>query len=259
MHDHELDLIGALVEGRLADESEARALIASSPELQAEYETQRTAYEALSSAGPEHLTESESAALRRDLWTVLRAEAKPKRAPWLYRLLPITAGVFVIVVVGLALAGDENETAASREIVGGDTASVTTTAAALAEATAGAAAPTTISGATDGAETTAELDSDLFTAAAKALRTGTEPTSLEAPTEDEDRIVLDDCLAEADLEGYTIVESFDSELLDQSNDPTPPGEGLERYVAAIPGGSELDTAPITFVDTETCEVVFVDG
>lgn len=67
MREHEIDLIAALVEGRLEDETEARALITSSPEMRQEYQAQKLAYEALAGAGMVRMTESERSALHRDI------------------------------------------------------------------------------------------------------------------------------------------------------------------------------------------------
>jgi hypothetical protein len=101
MRDHERELIAALVEGRLDDESEARALVASSPELHEEYEAQLLAYRALTGAGSVSLSEAERAELHRDVWTALRHRSEaPARGAWYLRAAAVAAGLFV--VVGLA-------------------------------------------------------------------------------------------------------------------------------------------------------------
>src|ERR687892_348665 len=99
MRDQDLELIAALVEGRLDDETEARALIASSAEAREEYEAQKRAYESLAAMGTAHLTETERATLHRDLWTELRGGDTPERTktPWYVRWSPVAAGLFVVV------------------------------------------------------------------------------------------------------------------------------------------------------------------
>ncbi|HSM45432.1 MAG TPA: hypothetical protein VK969_10490, partial [Acidimicrobiia bacterium] len=72
MRDDQIELIAALVEGRLEDESEARALIDSAPEFREEYEGQKTAYEMLTRVGTASLSDGERSALHRDVWTSLR-------------------------------------------------------------------------------------------------------------------------------------------------------------------------------------------
>ena len=86
MRSHEQELISALVEGRLEDEAEALALIASSPALRSEYEAQKLAYEALTAIPQAQLTDHERAALHRDVWTELQARptSLAVRTPWYF-------------------------------------------------------------------------------------------------------------------------------------------------------------------------------
>jgi hypothetical protein len=95
MRERDLDLIVALVEGRLEDEEEARALIESSSKHRLEYEAQKTAYQALSSAGTASLSETERAGIRRDVWSDLRSRPTPvvPANPWYYRWVSVAAGV----------------------------------------------------------------------------------------------------------------------------------------------------------------------
>lgn len=253
MRDRDIDLIGALVEGRLEDESEARALIASSPELQAEYESQKMAREALASVGTAQMREDEKAALHRDLWTELTERPRPSRAPWYYRWVPITAGLFV-VVVGIAIVGnqggDSNEERAAAEL-----ASVTT--AGSADAIAGATA-TTMAAATDADGGSAEAAplADLE-AVAKRLRLDavTSTTAALAQEMGEDPA---DCLAQAGLVGYYVVRTVDPEFIAEATGAEVGEVGARSLIAAIPAGADLKTAPITFVDSQTCTVVEVD-
>ncbi len=112
MRDHELELIAALAEGRLEDESEARALIASSAEHLAEYEAQKLAFETLRSTPPAAMTDIERAALHRDVWTELRSPVPVGASgnPWYYRWMPVAAGMFVVVgLVAVINQGGQDE------------------------------------------------------------------------------------------------------------------------------------------------------
>lgn len=100
MREHELDLIAALAEGRLEDESDARALLESSEEARRELAAQLSAIEALRSVGRPELTDAEKASLRRDIWTELRSEAAPASRPWYLRLSYGMAALFVLVALG---------------------------------------------------------------------------------------------------------------------------------------------------------------
>lgn len=259
MRDHEIELISALVEGRLEDETEARALLDSSPGLQAEYEAQSLAYEALTSAGPAKLGEDEKTALHRDVWTALRSEqtSSPSRAPWLFRWVPVVGvGIFVVGIGTLTLLnqGTSGDTAA---LFDGETdvttiASTNTTEAAMAEANDGdEATDLTLAGAT--AEAPA-IES--FSAAARALRHPDADTTEELATENAAKSKQDACLETAGLAGSKIVFSVDQAVFIDSST----GEELEgSFIAAIPAGADLETAPISFVDLDTCEIAYVDG
>jgi len=73
MRKNEIELIAALAEGRLEDETAARALVDSSAAHRAEYEAHKTALEALIAIPSAQLSEHESAALHRDVWTELQS------------------------------------------------------------------------------------------------------------------------------------------------------------------------------------------
>lgn len=254
MRDHEIDLISALVEGRLEDESEARALIASSPELQTEYESQKMAREALASIGTTHMREDEKAALHRDLWTALTEQPKPSRAPWYYRWVPVTAGLF-IVAVGIAILGNQggeaNEERATAELA-------TVTTAGSADAVAGASATTmAAASAADGGSAEAAPQADLE-AVAKRLRLDAVTSTSAGPTQESEETQAE-CLVEAGLEDYYVVRTVDPKFIAEAMG-TDVGEVDTRLlIAAIPNGADLKTAPITFVDSQTCTVVEVDN
>ncbi len=106
MHDHDLDLIAALAEGSLDDETAARARVEACPECRDEYRGQRAVIEYLASAPEVTMTELERAGLHRDLWTELRSEpAASKHSPWWYRWSYVAAGLFVVVGLAGVLGG----------------------------------------------------------------------------------------------------------------------------------------------------------
>lgn len=258
MREHEIELISALVEGRLEDESEVRALIASSPEMQTEYESQKIAHEALASAGTTHMREDERAELHRDLWTALRAEPRPSRAPWYYRWVPITAGLLIIFVVGIMITDGQSETATFEAADAGGATSPTSTVSArglvqeepTGTTMAAAAAATT----TAGGE---ELDNTEFAAVAESLREDSVSPALEEPTE-ESADGEQGCLERAGLESYTVVRTVDPAFVAKATGSDITDVAPQLLIAAIPEGSDLKTAPITFVDADTCQVVQVE-
>ena len=99
MGKNEIELIAALAEGRLEDESEARALIASSEKYRVEYEAQKTALDALGEVATTRMTDVEKAALHRDVWTALSAEPVQgkKAAPWYFRWSYAAGALFLLV------------------------------------------------------------------------------------------------------------------------------------------------------------------
>lgn len=265
MRDHELELIAALVEGRLEDETEARALIASSPELMAEYEAQRAAYDAMREAGTAALSESERSALRRDVWTELRSGARvaPSTTPWYYRWAPAAAGVLLVVGLVAVLAqgggGDSGE-----QVVAADEAAEPTTSTAAASQFAESgdddSAPsdgaeesaTTSQGKADsGADTAASEAITVYQQEAERLRQGVFGERLRAY--DSERSTVEACVEQSGLDDHQILATLSapSEATDTSGD-----EG--RLAVALPQGAELATAPLFFVDLDTCEVVYTD-
>lgn len=64
------------------------------------------------------------------------------------------------------------------------------------------------------------------------------------------------CLDDAGLEDYLVLTTLDeSQFFDSAA-----GDGdTMRLIAAIPPDADLETAPITFLDLDTCEPVYVDG
>lgn len=259
MREHELELIAALVEGRLEDESEARALIDSSPELREEYEAQKLAYEAMQDAGTVSLQEAERAALRRDIWTELRsgsAGLAPK-APWYYRWVPVTAG-FLLVVGLVAVLGQGGEDAGEETVDLAADMAETTTAEAMDESEGEAASD-------DGqqAETTGDDDSaagagilsedalDVYQREADLLRQGVYGEHLRSYDSADETI--ETCVEESGLDGHRILATL-SAPMEETDTP----EGENRLAVVYPEGTQLEAAPISFVDLDACEVVYTD-
>jgi hypothetical protein len=283
MRDHEIELIAALVEGRLDDESEARALIASSAEYREEYEAQRLAYEALRDAGTVALGESERAALRRDLWTELRSEATPKsRSPWYYRWVPVTAGLFVVVglvaVLGQVGGGDD----ASEETMSlADAPLEATTSTAEASAASdedfgesepapasGAATATTAvaeegadSAAGDGSGETAELYAD----EAAMVRRGDFAGGELEPVEDSETLSgqVSQCLDTLGIGEYRVVATLPTQTRETTattiggtTTSVAPTE-IESLFVAIPDIADTASVPVAFVDIDDCDLVYL--
>lgn len=271
MRERDLDLIAALVEGRLEDETEARALIANSVEHQTEYEAQKLAFETLSSLGPAKLNENERAALHRDLWTELRAEGQTTpsrtRTPWYYRWAPVAAGMFV--VVGLVAVINQGGS-------GGDAALEAGSATTNAAASDGADSPdsggeTAESPTEDGTSTITDLlsgdfsralsdaDVQFYDAEADKVRDG-ELEGVDSQSFDEEAPQsgrLEACLDTAGLEGFRVVEaSSPSEDEDDSSVEAP--EDAPVYITAIPEDTDVSEYPVVFVDAFSCEVIYVD-
>lgn len=263
----DMELIGGLVEGTLPDESEARALIARSAEARKEYESQRRAYLALTAAEPASLSETERAALHRDLWSALRAEpdSPPRAVRWYYRLAPVAA-VLVLLVGGLAVLNrgmQQATTADSFFDLAGGAAADTTVAGATAETfeSAGddAAAPSAES---DGSSTAGVeealprmIPSEFFASIAESVRSGELTTTTGAFQSDGGEAVLADsldCLRRAG-EDYQIVGQASNLEMKGTR------EVAMAYIVAVPAGEDIgpDTV-VTFVSLDTCEVAHVE-
>lgn len=253
MRDHEIELIAAFAEGRLQDESEARALIESSEEARAEYVAQQRAIDALRSAGPVEMTEHERAALHRDVWTALRAEAGDtgrERSPWYLRWSYVAAGLFV--VVGLVSVLSQGGMDDSGDL-GGDSTEMASdgVASTLAESDSSdtdRAGDDSAEGSTAGDTDSITEESDALQAA-PAIDTGQLEefaARLREGEIDEDALSStgEGCLDRAGLEEHRLVAELDLE---------------SRYLVAVPGEASIDAeTTVTFVDGDTCEVVFID-
>lgn len=238
MRDYERELIAALADGSLEDETEARALLESSAEARAEYELQLDALRALSSAGMVVMSESERTVLHRDLWGRLRAEQAKPAVAGIYRWSLAAAALFVVVGLAAVLGGGLLNQAGS-----GEDRALEATAADEAD-TSVAAAETADALAEDG--TAPMSPEEYFAGEAARLRQG--EAFYRAADDDPEE---GDCLAAAGL--------FDHEVIAVvGEDDAAPVSG--SYLAAVARGEELGAdTPIHFVDKDVCEEVYTDG
>lgn len=244
MHRHDLDAIAALADGTLEDEAAARALIETCQECRAEYESQRAVLDALSSVEAAVMTETEKAALHRDLWTALRSGQAPQPSKsWWYRLPYAAAGLFV--VIGVAAVISQTVSSDGTETPTGVTARVDTGFADTEAADERQAEPAGgAEGATTFAAAAAPEDTFDFSAIADQVRTKTGALLYSNGAEDETTAVSDemnDCVLQAGLDDQQIAEIIDPFLL------------------TVPADADIgpDT-PITFVQADTCTVVHVE-
>lgn len=268
MRDHELELIAALVEGRLEDETEARALVASGVEFQEEYQAQRTAYEALSSVGTAALTESERAALHRDVWTELRAPyaaTSTPRTPWYYRWLSVAAGLFVVVglfaVINQGGSSDSVEEAAAPTAA--DAATDLTQAASGDDDAGGEVAEELADGtdlqAQDFAGAISDSEEEFYAAEAAKIRSGETTQPLVRSEGSEVANETQSCLDDAGLSGYTALAVRATPLETEETDNTVPmPTDTNPYIVATPEGDDPASAPLAFVDVVGCEVLYLD-
>jgi len=288
MRDHELELIAGLVEGRLDDEAEARALMASSPQHAEEYEAQKLAYDALRESGSVALNESERAELHREVWTALRTQPAAKaKSPWWYRWTPVAAGLLVVAgsvaVLNQNLGGQDSlETFAeigSSLDSGGGTESATTTAAATQGETrdgddssdggADGATDTTAAMAEEQPEADFSAPDDVYSSTAADVRQGNyeEAGALTYGASDPVDPGLEACVTEAmeaaGLEGYelhAILEGLDEETDENGAEGTSTtlSEATAELAVATPDPADLSAAPLAFVDLADCVVVYLD-
>lgn len=284
MRDQDLELIAALVEGRLDDETEARALVESAPEFRSEYEAQKVAFEALAPVATARLSQTEKAALHRDIWTELRSDQSAQRkttSPWYFRWAPVAAGMFVVVgLVAVINQGGSFDAGEDASVVAAQD-SVTSTAADATEAD-GSDQDSSVGNGTDAAqggsaaeeapqnEAIDEMAADFaraltateqqfFTEEAAKIRSG-DLTGAELSTFDEESPSndLQTCVETAGLSGYDVVGVSISPFVTGEGAESLPDD-LSPFIAAIPEGATLEEAPIAFVDLLGCELVHVDG
>lgn len=264
MRDNELELIAALVEGRLEDETEARALIASSPEFREEYESQKLAYEALQGAASVELTESERSALHRDVWTALRREKTVAgSSPWYYRWIPVTAAALLVLVGLVAVLGQVggqdsafDEIAADLADGGGENTAETTDSDSAGADEAGDDGAETFEESTESTAAASESLPDdparYYAQEAERVREGEFTGRMQTYDTESDRDVSG-CLERADLAEYLAVA-----ILTPPDQVSQESVGEPLVVVAVPEGSELSDAIVAFVDLSSCQVVYLD-
>lgn len=276
MREHEIQLIADLVAGRLQDEAEARAMLASSSELRAEYESQLAVFEALKAVGPASLTGAERAALHRDVWTELReAPATSRRTPWLYRLAaPVVGGMFIVVGLVAVLnqgSGADSIKEGLSDLTNADSAggAVTTTAASATLDTAsgesagdGSASPSALLPSEPTAEDLARALSptvESFYAAEAEKARSVETDETYGQFLDGSLIAsFRECTEEAGLVEFSMIAARSETPGQEPEDGVAIPPGAVPYFAAIPSGSDVRAAPIVFLDLDTCDLVYID-
>lgn len=123
-HEHDLDLIAALVEGRSDDPAWAEGLIASCPICAEAFAAHRTVLAAIAAEPDAALDDLERRRLRTSIWedmaSATRSSGPIRPTPWWYRVAPVAAALVVVVGVGVGLSngligGDEASDASLRE------------------------------------------------------------------------------------------------------------------------------------------------
>ena len=262
MRDNELELIAALAEGSLEDETLARALIESSEEHRTAYEAQKLAIDALRGADTVLMDDTERAMLRGDLWAALRAgqPAQGTASPWYYRWAPVAAGLLVVVglIAVINRGGEDDATRGFLEAA----AETTTTAAgdtAMDGAAGGEAGPETAGDqdqAPSGRDSAAPYDLAYLVDTAQRLRDGDFAASQLESFDESSQADMQSCVDDA-LEGYQVLGVIDEPALAGGNTDTVP-EDAAPLIAAVPEGAKLSTAPVAFVALSSCELVYLD-
>ena len=247
MHEHDPDLIAALADGSLDDETEARALIESCDRCLSEYQDQVEVLALLVATPTARMNDLERAALHRDIWTELRrSPSRTGITPWWVRWSYVAAGLFVTVGLVSVLNGQFLS-------IGGDSAgeAFSEIGSGLDDTGAGGEqAPLTAADVDEGAEsatTTAAAEeaalpypfADLADEA-RANRDLAEDRSSQFSTEAGE---VEECLELSGLADQVLVEELD---LDR------------RYLVMMPEGETGDLT-VTFVALDDCEIVYVDG
>lgn len=248
MHKHDLDLIAEYAAGTLEDESAARALVESCDRCAQEYLAQGSALAALSAIGPAQMTEHERSRLHRDLWTELRSPVAtapaPRANPW-WQSWAFGSAAFILVAVSLV--------GVMENFGGGDAAETfNETAAELDSGADGSGESRSDEDLAGGEEPGEEsLAPDVTTAAAEQFE-GTPYLLIarevrQGTTDDADALTYDekqaDCLAQSQLVDHELVEGL---------------ETVTELLVAVPSGADLETAPVAFIDPETCTVVHIE-
>ena len=254
MREYDLDLIAALVEGRLEDESEARALIDSSPKHRAEFEAQKLAYDTLNAVGTAKLHDHERAALHRDVWTELQARptAAAKKEPWYMRFSYAAAGVLVIAgVAGVITQGGDDQLVETSSEVAEPMGSATDEGTQSGDS---AESDDALEGLDAGAATNDGADGEFIPPAATFFTSKADETREEGATSDSAEELAERhaaCIADAGLSDYETIGELE---IDGG-----PADLSGIYLVAKPIEVEVDAnTPIAFVDLTTCELAYLD-
>jgi len=244
MHEHDLDLIAALADGSLADETEARALVDSCDFCHTEYLEQTDVLALIAAAPSARMTDLEKAALHRDLWTELRREpATAQSTPWWQRWSYVAAGLFVAVgLVGvLNLAQDTGGEASDTTIAAEATADLQ--APSNEEGVPFVAGEDSAEGGAESATTTAAAQEALappFGELADEARAQRDNGTMSTLGSDED---ADECLTRLGLDEHEVIDEIE---LDQT------------YLVVMPVDAQAEQV-VTFVTIADCAIVHVDG
>lgn len=247
MHEHDLDLIAALADGSLRDETEARALVESCPECRAEYQGQVAVLYLLTSTPGAEMTELEKAALHRDVWTELRdAPSRAASTPWWQRWSYVAAGLFVTVgLVGVLSSQIQLGGGEAGDTVADSASALDADPARDEEVPFRSEESATEGGAESAATTTAAAEGTLplpFEALADEARAKRETADQSFGTMS-GRDEVESCLDRAGLSEHIVVDEIE---LDQ------------RYLLLMPEDPQADPT-VTFIAVDGCEIVFVDG
>lgn len=234
MHRHDLDLIAAMAEGSLEDESLARARVETCHVCRAELEAQTLALGALADEESIGLTDHERAVLRRDVWTELQADQGPRPAPvpWYHRWS--YAAVGLILLVGLVgLLGRTLDEAAEP------------IPATVEEAAEPAADEPVAEPEEEVAEALDVPENDFFARQAERVRQEAEDMTRSFQLDAASETALARCVDRAGLTGYQALgEVADDDVV---------------YIVAVPSPDDIGPeTPVAFVDASSCRLVTVD-
>lgn len=238
MHKHDLELMAQYADGTLNDDAVARSLVESCPTCRSEYESQTMVLALLAGVTSAEMTDTEKAALHRDLWTDLRAPASAPGRPLAWRGWAVGAAAAVFVVVGLIgvmsqLGGADStagETATILDADGGGFARDNSTdeATSIPDALSPAAEESYFYSQSSSFETVAEE--------ARRMRLNDTTTDFTDATTKEQQL----CLDRNDLDGFALIE------------------GMEEFtvlLVAIGPSDDVEAAKVAFIDPDSCEIV----
>ena len=251
MHRHDFDLIAEYAGGTLQDDSRAKALVESCETCAAEFHAQRAIIEQLNAVGSAAMTEHERAALHRDLWTELRSGRQPASTAAVsgWRSWALGAAAALVLVVGLfgvlngGIIGGDSVAETFNEIASdlGEGASETTAQASSDEGGDGAEEDFAPFADSDEQSPLFERYSETpFAQIAREIRSEDDAVQgLSSPKSGS----VGECLAELGLIEHEVVEGYES---------------LTDLLIVIPTAEDIATAPISFVEPESCTVVHVE-